>query len=78
MGSLATLERRNHGLAALSVGCFGIGEAIPYVPIEVPPLGFGGQQLLIDLFGNSDVTVDRTAPKLQFQKGILLLVSSGI
>jgi hypothetical protein len=57
---------------------FGIGEAIPYVLVEVPAFGFGLQQLPIDLFGNAGVTVDRPAPKLQFQNGALIPVGNGI
>src|SRR5205814_303227 len=57
---------------------FGIGEAIPYVLVEVPPLGFCPQQLLIDLGGNTQVTVDRPAPEFQFQKGSLVQVGCGI
>src|ERR1700683_3981654 len=55
-----------------------IGEAIPYVLVEVPALGFGAQQFPIDLFGNTEVTVDRPAPEFQFQRGALVLVGSGI
>jgi hypothetical protein len=38
------------GTAARGID-FGIGEAIPYVLVEVPALGFGLLQLPIDLFG---------------------------
>jgi hypothetical protein len=51
---------------------------IPDVLVEVPALGFGLQQLPIDLFGDAGVTVDRPAPKLQFQNGAPLLVGSGV
>ena len=57
---------------------FGIGEAVPYLLVEVLTLGFGAQQLLIELFGNAELAVDRSAPKFQFQKGVLAPVGSGI
>ena len=49
----------------------GIGEAIPDVVIGVPTFGFRPQQLLIDLCGNAEVTIDRPAAEFQFQKGRL-------
>jgi len=53
--------------AARGIG-FDIGEAIPYVLVAIATLGFRPQQLLLGLCGNTAVTVDRSAPELQFQK----------
>jgi hypothetical protein len=55
-----------------------MGEVIPDVLVEVPALGFGLQQLPIDLFGDAGVTVDRPAPQFQFQNGAPIPVGSGI
>jgi len=51
----------------------GIGEAIPDVVIGVPTFGFRPQQLLIDLCGKAEVTIDRPAAEFQFRKGRLVL-----
>ena len=39
----------------------GIGEAVPDVVIEIATFGFGRQQLLVNLHGNAEVAVDRSA-----------------
>src|ERR1022692_4375294 len=39
----------------------GIGEAVPDVVIEIATFGFGRPQLLVNLHGNAEVAVDRSA-----------------
>jgi hypothetical protein len=39
----------------------GIGEAVPDVVIEIATFGLGRQQLLVNLHGNAEVAVDRSA-----------------
>src|SRR5580698_10046507 len=73
----APVEDGNRELGRARID-FGIGEAIPYVLVEVPSLGCGAEQLPIDLFGNAEVTVNRPTLKFQFQSRILFPVSSRI
>ena len=68
-------------MAICAAGCgigFGIRKAIPDVLVEVPALGFRLQQLLIDLYGDTEVTVDRSALEFQVEKCALVLVGSGV
>jgi hypothetical protein len=76
--SVASLRAGIASCAVTSGIDFGVGEVIPDVLVEVSPLGFRQQQFLIGLCGNAAVALDRAAPEFQFQKGVLVLVGSGI
>ena len=56
----------------------GIGEAVPDVVIEIATFGFGRQQLLVNLHGNAEVAVDRSAAEFQLQNGQPAVVGSGL
>lgn len=54
----------------------GVGKAIANLGVEIGAPGFGQQQLLVSLFGNAEVLIDRPAAEFQLQQGQLVVVGS--